>query len=79
MCCIILYKYSNEARIMWNAPLPHHADAFLTKCLHHYFGPNKKWNFLSIDKQQRALVTITSKVVDRLTKEESKLSFMIAK
>ncbi len=61
---------------MRNAPLPHHADAFLTKCLNQYSGPNKKWHFWSIDKKLKALVSTTSKVVDRLLKDKSNLSFM---
>jgi hypothetical protein len=36
---------------MWNAPLPHHADAFLTGYLDQHFGPNKKWYFWSIEKK----------------------------
>ncbi len=60
---------------MWNGPLPHHADAFLIECLDQHFGPNKKWHFWYVDKQRRALVTTTSKVVDRLRKDKSKLSF----
>ena len=64
---------------MWNAPLPHHADAFLTECLDLHFGPNKKWHFWSIDKQNRTLVSVTSKVIDRLLKEKSNLSFMTMK
>jgi hypothetical protein len=61
---------------MRNAPLPHHADAFLSNCLDLQLGPDKKWHFLSIDKSNRSLVNVTSKVVDRLLKEASKLSFM---
>ena len=61
---------------MWNSPLPHHADAFLTECLDHYFGPNYKRHFWSIDKKLRALVSSTSKLVDRPLKDKSKLSFM---
>ena len=76
MFCILIYRYANEARIMRNGPLPHHADAFLTKCLDQHFGPNKKLNFWYVDKKRRALVTITSKVVDRLLKDKSKLCFM---
>jgi diadenosine tetraphosphate (Ap4A) HIT family hydrolase len=26
-------SYANEAIIVWNAPLPHQADTFLTECL----------------------------------------------
>ena len=79
MYCTILHKYSDEARIMWNAPLPHHADGFLTECLDEHFGENKKWHFYSIDYKRRGLVTVTSKVVDRLLQEKSKLMFMTLK
>jgi hypothetical protein len=76
---IILHRYSDEARIMWNAPLPHHADAFLAECLDEHFGPGKKWHFYSQDTHNRTLVNVTSKVVDRLLKEKSKLPFMTLK
>ncbi len=76
MFCIIIYSHANEARIMWNGPLPHHAGAFLTECLDQHFGPNKKWHFWSVDRKRRALVTLTAKVVNRLLKEKSKMSFM---
>ena len=64
---------------MWNAPLPHHADGFLTKSLDEHFGADKKWHFYSQDSHNKTLVNVTSKVVDRLLKEKSKLSFMTLK
>ncbi len=64
---------------MWNALLPHHADAYLTECLDNHFGANKTWHFYSLDNQNRTLVNVTSKVVDRLLEEKSKLSFMTLK
>ena len=64
---------------MWNAPLPHQADAYLTECLDDHFGPNKKGHFYSQDNKNRMLRNVTSKVVDRLQKEKSKLSFMTLK
>ena len=79
MYCIILYRYFDETRIMWNAPLPHHANAFLTECLDEHFGADTKWHFYSLDNQNRTLVNVTSKVVDRLLKDKSKLSFMTLK
>ena len=64
---------------MWNASLLHHADGFLTKCLDEHFGGGKKWHFYSQDSQNKTLVSVASKVVDRLLKEKSKLSFMTLK
>ncbi len=63
---------------MWNAPLPHEADAFLTYCLDLHFGANK-WHFYSMDKSNRPRINGTSKEVDKLLKEKSKLSFMTSK
>jgi hypothetical protein len=34
--------YVNKARIIWNAPLQHEADAFLKESLDDCFGPDKK-------------------------------------
>ena len=70
-----LRRYANEARISWNAPLQHEADDFLTESLDHHFK-GKKWHFYSTDHQNRPLVSFTSKVIDRLGKTLSKLSFM---
>ena len=64
---------------MWNAPLLHHADGFLTGCLDKHFGVDKKWHFYFQDSHNRTLVNVTSKVVDTLLKEKSKLSFMTLK
>ena len=64
---------------MWNAPLPHHADGFLTECLDGHFGANKKWHLYSQDSHNKMLVSVTSKVFDRLLKEKPKLSFMSLK
>jgi hypothetical protein len=30
---LLFYSYANDAIIVWNAPLPHQADQFLTECL----------------------------------------------
>ena len=64
---------------MWNAPLLHHAYAYLTECLDDHFGADKKWYFYSLDNQNGMLVNVTSKVVDMLLKEKSKLSFTTLK
>ena len=64
---------------MWNAPLPRHADPFLIECMDDHFGADKKWHFYSLDNQSITLVNVTSKVVDRLLKEKSKLSFTTLK
>jgi hypothetical protein len=42
MLASMIYKYANEARIVWNVPLQHEADAFLKESLDDYFGPGKK-------------------------------------
>ena len=73
--CFCTCRYANEARISWNAPLQHEADDFLTESLNHHFK-GEKWHFYSIDQLNRPLVTFTSKVIDRLGKMFSKLSFM---
>jgi hypothetical protein len=75
----MLFSYANEARIVWNAPLQHQADPFLTASLQHYFGAGNKWHFYSLDKKRRNLVSLTSKVIDRHMKMSSKLTFMTAK
>ena len=62
----IIPMYANEARIVWNGPLQHEADEFLTKSLDRYFGDGNEWHFYMIDKHRRLLVTFVSKVVDRL-------------
>jgi hypothetical protein len=72
-------RYANEARIVWNAPLQHEADAFLCECLDHYFGEGKEWHFYSIDKKRRPLVSFVSRVVDRLMRCVSKFPFMKVK
>jgi hypothetical protein len=73
--CFRTCRYANEARISWNAPLQHEADDFLTESLDYHFNGNK-WHFYSVDQQNRPLVSFTSKVIDRLGKMMSKLSFM---
>ena len=75
LSCLRTCGYANEARISWNAPLEHEADDFLTESLDHHFNGNK-WRFYSTDQQNRTLVSFTSKVVDRIGKMVSKLSFM---
>jgi len=75
----IVTRYANEARIVWNGPLQHHADEFSTESLDHNFGEGNEWHFYSIDKQRRSLVSFVSKVVDRLMKCISNFTFMYAK
>ena len=72
-------RYANEARLVWNGPLQHEVDAFLTKCLNVHFGEGKPWHFYNGDKKQRPLLSFVSKDVDRLMKCISKLPFMRAK
>jgi hypothetical protein len=74
-----LIRYANKATLVWNAPLRHQAGDFVAECLDHHFGEEKKWHFWSLDEQQRPLVSLVSKVIDRLKKRESKLAFMKTK
>jgi hypothetical protein len=69
-------RYAMEARLVWNAPLQHEADAFLTESLDHFFGLGEKWHFHSVDTKNRPLVSVISKVIDKLRKRVSKFSFM---
>ena len=65
-----------EAKLVWNAPLQHEADAFLAESLDHFFGPGEKWQFHSVDTRNIQRVSVISKVIDKLRKRVSKLSFM---
>ena len=65
-----------EAGIVWNAPLQHEADPFLTESLNHFFGPGEKWHFHSVGTRNKRLVNIISKVIDKLRKRLSKFLFM---
>ena len=76
MYCIILYIYANEARIMWNARLPHHANAFLIEFLDQQLAPIRSGISRLLKKKLRALVTTTSRVVGRLLNDKSNLSFI---
>ncbi len=72
----MLSIYGNEAIIMCNAPLTHETNAFHTDCLDLHFGANNKWHFYDMERSNRPLVNVTSKVVNKLLKEKSKLSFI---
>jgi hypothetical protein len=76
---LLFYSYANEAKIVWNAPLTHQADPFLTECLDIHFREAMKWHFWSIDKKNRALVSLISNAIDKLMKRETKLEFMTYK
>ena len=65
-----------EAIIVWNAPLQHEADHFLTESLNHFFGPGEKWHFHSVDPRIRPLASVISKVIDKLRKRVLKFSSM---
>ena len=78
MLVLMIYMYTNEARIIWNAAFQHEADAFLKESLDDYFRPGK-WHFWTVDKKRRQLVLITSRFVDMKLKETSKISFMTSK
>jgi len=76
---VMLPRYANEARLVWNGLLLHEAGAFLTECMNTHFGKGKSWHFYNVDKQRRPLVSSVSKVVDILMKCISKFPFMRAK
>ena len=75
----MLIIHANEARLVWNASLQHQAGDFLAEGLDHHFSEENKWHFWSLDQQQLPLVSLVSKVINRLKKRESKLAFMKAK
>ena len=84
--------YSNEALIHWNGPRPHEAKHFLAAALDMHFGTDKHgkqkpWHFTKSDRGARLFSVDrtskhqhrewkVSKVVDRLSKQNSRLSFM---
>ena len=68
-------RYAMEARLVRNAPLQHEADPFLTEALDHFFGPEEKLHFHSVDTRNKPLVSIISKVIDELRKRVSKFVF----
>ena len=72
-------RYAKEARIVWNVPLQHEADPFLTEALNHYFAKEGRWHFYSTDKTNRPLVNYISKVIDKLKKRLSRFTFMKGK
>ena len=76
---LLFCSYVNEAILPWNAHLPYQADPFLTECIDIHFREAKKWHLWSIDKQNRALVSLISKVIDKLLKRETELEFMVNK
>ena len=76
------FQYAKEAIIMWNAPLAHEAESFLRAALNDYFGKTsegvqKPWHFFSIDQNHRGLLTIYSRVIDRLRKLRSKFPHIV--
>ena len=84
--------YSNEALIHWNGPRPHEAKHFLAAALDMHFGTDKHgkqkpWHFTKSDRGARLFSVDrtskhqhrewkVSKVVDRLSQQNSRLSFM---
>jgi hypothetical protein len=76
---LLFFSYANEAILVWNAPLPHQADPFLTECLDIQFRETGLWHFWYIVKKNRALVSLIPKVIDSLVKRETKLEFMTYK
>ena len=69
-------EYACETSVHWNGPSMAECDSLLECCLNMYFGEGKPWHFVSLDEKDRALKYVVSKVVDRLNKEPSKISFM---
>ena len=84
--------YSNEALIHWNGPRSHEAKHFLAAALDKHFGTDKNgkqkpWHFTKADRGARLFSVDraskhqhrewkVSKVVDRLSRQSSRLSFM---
>ena len=69
----------NEMLIVENGLLLHHADRILEKSMDNYWkelNTNGTWNFLSHTADIRSYTGNPSKVVGKLLKEKSKLSFM---
>ena len=62
---LFIGRYAKEARLVLNAPLQHEGDPFLKESLDQHFGLAKS-HFYSVDKKNRPLVNIFSKVIDRL-------------
>jgi hypothetical protein len=72
-------KYGMESIIVWNAPIPHKADAFLSAAVDLYFkGKKHGWRFFSVDTNRNrvAAARTNSVVIDRHLKEQSKFPFM---
>ncbi len=69
-------RYAMEAKLAWNAPLQHEANSFLTEALDHFFGQGENRHFHSVDPRNKPLVSVISKVMDKLRKRVSKFSFM---
>ena len=72
-------SYAKEAIRVWNAPLLHEADPFISEALDQHLEEESKWHFYSVDKRSRPLVSRISKVIDMLKKRISKFSFIKAK
>ena len=73
-------KYAEEAFIHWNGPRPHEATKLLSQALDRHFK-GKEWHFVKKDRPahwagQDVKQFKISKVVDRLSSEHSRLSFM---
>ena len=63
--------FETELMVDWNGPNLPKAQAFLEKSLDRYYGSRKQWRFKTGSSKY-----IVSKVVERITKEPSRLSFM---
>ncbi len=79
MVSLVLIQDDNEAKIMWNSPLQHHTNAFLTECLDEHFGAKNKWHVWSIDQHKIPFGFVTFIVVDSLMKVKYNLVFTTRK
>lgn len=69
-------KYSAEAFIHMNGPTLSRADGIIAAALDHHFG-SKPWHFTHTSLNgQHGHFTMTSKVLQRMKEEPSKLPFL---
>ena len=64
-------SFESELHVDWNGPNVPKAGPILEKALDRHFGSRKNWRFKTGSSK-----FITSKVVDRITRESSRLAFL---
>ena len=64
-------SFESELHVDWNGPNLPKAGPFLEKALDRHFGSRKQWRFKTGSSK-----IFTSKVVDRINRESSRLTFM---